>query len=201
MAGRRRGFSLASVSQAKVTFLDEISYTKLPDSAVEETKIGNDKGDKTKDDKKDKTKDDKEDKTEDDKEDNIEDDKEDKTKADKEDKAVRKRCDSKIVTFRTPSRDQLDDEKEPNNDVCENFPVELRQGKTSGHWRNSRGGRHRNASSLSRLSILSTLSSVGTEVSDTRSAANFKLSVLKIVFVNILFSLVNKAFDFSQVKI
>ena len=182
MAGRRRGFSLASVSQAKVTFLDEISYTKLP---VEETKIGNDKGDKTKDDKKDKTKD----------------DKEDKTKADKEDKAVRKRCDSKIVTFRTPSKDQLDDEKEPNNDVCENFPVELRQGKTSGHWRNSRGGRHRNASSLSRLSILSTLSSIGTEVSDTRSAANFKLSVLKIVFVNILFSLVNKAFDFSQVII
>ena len=198
MAGRRRGFSLASVSQAKVTFLDEISYTKLP---VEETKIGNDKGDKTKDDKKDKTKDYKEDKTEDDKEDNIEDDKEDKTKADKEDKAVRKRCDSKIVTFRTPSKDQLDDEKEPNNDVCENFPVELRQGRTSGHWRNSRGARHRNASSLSRLSILSTLSSVGTEVSDTRSAANFKLSVLKIVFVNILFSLVNKAFDFSQVII
>ena len=163
MATRSRGYSLpvrlaSTFSQAKVTFLDEISYVKLSNNIIEGIK------------------------------------KED----DQEDKTERKQSDSKSVTFSLLSKDQLDNKKEPNNDVPEECPTEEpQQRRTSGHW-SSRGSRIRRASSLS---VLSNLSSVGTVDSDRRSAATFKLSVLKIIFVNILFSLVNKAFVFSQVKL
>ena len=156
MATRSRGYSLpvrlaSTFSQAKVTFLDEISYTKLSNNEKED---------------------------------------------DKEDKTLRKRSDSKNVTFSLLSKEKLENKEEPNNDVPDSdMPTEEpRQRRTSGHW----STRLRNASSLS---VLSNISSVGTVDSDRRSAATFKLSVLKIIFVNILFSLVNKAFDFSQVKL
>ena len=158
MATRHRGYSLpvrlaSTFSQAKVTFLDEISYTKLTD-------------------------------------DNDVIKKED----DKEDKPFRKQSDSKSVTFSILSNDKLDNETEPNNDMPAEEP---RQRRTSRHWSSS-CSRHRNASSLS---VLSNPSSVATDDSGIRSAATFKLTVLKIIFVNILFSLINKAFDFSQVKL
>ena len=157
MATRSRGYSLpvrlaSTFSQAKVTFLDEITYTKLSNN------------------------------------DSI------KKENDQEDKTLRKRSDSKNVTFSLLSKDQLDSKEEPNNDVPDMPTEEPRQRRTSGHW----STRLRNASSQS---VLSNISSVGTVDSDRRSAATFKLSVLKIIFVNILFSLVNKAFDFSQVKL
>ena len=115
-----------------------------------------------------------------------------------EDDPLRKRSDSKNVTFSISSNDQLDNEEEPNNDVLDLPPEEPRERRTSGHWSSTR---LRRASGLSdRLSVLSSLSSVATNDSDIRSAATFNLSVLKIIFVNILFSLINKGFDFSQVK-
>ena len=115
-----------------------------------------------------------------------------------EDDPLRKRSDSKNVTFSISSKDQLDNEEEPNNDVLDLPPEEPRERRTSGHWSSTR---LRRASGLSdRLSVLSSLSSVATNDSDIRSAATFNLSVLKIIFVNILFSLINKGFDFSQVK-
>ena len=100
------------------------------------------------------------------------------------------------MTFARLGKDQLENEKETNKDVLDLPPEEPRQRRTSGHW-SSRGTRLRSASSLS---VLSDPSSVATDDSDIRSAATFKLSVLKIIFVNILFSLINKGFDFSQVK-
>ena len=118
-----------------------------------------------------------------------------------EDDPLRKRSDSKNVTFSISSNDQLDNGEEPNNDVLDLPPEEPRERRTSGHWSSSRATRLRRASGLSdRLSVLSSLSSVATDDSDIRSAATFNLSVLKIIFVNILFSLINKGFDFSQVK-
>ena len=115
-----------------------------------------------------------------------------------EDDPLRKRSDSKNVTFSISSNDQLDNGEEPNNDVLDLPPEEPRQRRTSGHWSSTR---LRRASGLSdRLSVLSSLSSIATNDSDIRSAATFNLSVLKIIFVNILFSLINKGFDFSQVK-
>ena len=115
-----------------------------------------------------------------------------------EDDPLRKRSDSKNVTFSISSNDQLDNGEEPNNDVLDLPPEEPRERRTSGHWSSTR---LRRASGLSdRLSVLSSLSSVATNDSDIRSAATFNLSVLKIIFVNILFSLINKGFDFSQVK-
>ena len=115
-----------------------------------------------------------------------------------EDDPLRKRSDSKNVTFSISSNDQLDNGEEPNNDVLDLPPEEPRQRRTSGHWSSTR---LRRASGLSdRLSVLSSLSSVATDDSDVRSVATFNLSVLKIIFVNILFSLINKGFDFSQVK-
>ena len=120
-----------------------------------------------------------------------------KKEENKEEKTSRKQSDSKNVTFARLSKDKLENEKETNNNVLDLPPEEARQRRTSGHW-NSRGTRLRNTSSLS---VLSSLSSVATDDSDIRSAATFKLSVLKIIFVNILFSLINKGFDFSQVKL
>ena len=160
MANRSRGYSLpltlaATFSQAKVNFLDEISYTKLSENDNDRVK---------------------------------------KEEGDEEEKTLRKRSDSKNVTFARSSKDQLDNDQEPNNNVPD-LPSEeaIRPRRTSGHW-SSRATRLRNASSLS---VLSDLSSVD---SDVRSAATFKLSVLKIIFVNIFFSIVNKVFDFSQVN-
>ena len=114
-----------------------------------------------------------------------------------EDDPLRKRSDSKNVTFSISSKDQLDNGWELNNDVLDLPPEEPGERRTSGHWSSTR---LRRASGLSdRLSVLSSLSSVATNDSDIRSAATFNLSVLKIIFVNILFSLINKGFDFSQV--
>ena len=214
----------STLSQAKVTFLDEISYTKLQDFEKEE--ISQEEGDEYSS-KPSGSK-------------NLAFSNSDKIEELKNDahelpteKARLKRT-SRYWSPRRPKFQNTNDKNqseikgEPKNDIPDKEPREIkrsalwgskkhvrrnafdrthsvseisvkddnfyllsdeewpRERKTSGHW-SKRGARLRNASSYSVLS-------------NVKSPSTFKMAVLKIVFVNILFSLVNKAFDFSQVQ-
>ena len=214
----------STLSQAKVTFLDEISYTKLQDFEKEE--ISQEQGDEYSS----KPSDSK----------NLTFSNSDKIQELKNDahelpteKARLGQTSSHWSARRpkfqnTKDKNQLEIKGEPKNDIPDKEPREgkrsglwgskrpvrrnafenihsvseisakndnsyllseeewPRERKISGHW-SYRGARLRNASSYSVLS-------------NVKSPSTFKMAVLKIVFVNILFSLVNKAFDFSQVQ-
>ena len=229
MATRHRGYSVparltSTLSQAKVTFLDEISYSKLRNFEKEE--ISQEQGDEYSS----KPSDSK----------NLTFSNSDKIQELKNDahelpteKARLRRTSSHLSARRpkfqnTKDKNQLEIKGEPKNDIPDKEPRErktsgpwgsertvrrnafdrthsvseisvkndnsyllsdeewTRERKTSRHW-SYRGTRLRNASSYSVLS-------------NVKSPSTFKMAVLKIVFVNILFSLVNKAFDFSQVQ-
>ena len=207
----------STLSKAKVTFLDEISYTKLQDFEKEDIskeEQGDEYSSKPSDSK------------------NLtfsNSDKIQELKNDAHELPTEKERLSRTSRHRSPRRpkfqntndkNQSEIKGEPKNDIPDKEPRERktsrlcgskrpvcrnafekthsvseisvlseewpRERKTSGHW-SYMGARLRNASSYSVLS-------------NVKSPSTFKMAVLKIVFVNILFSLVNKAFDFSQVQ-
>ena len=230
MATRHRGYSVparlaSTLSQAKVTFLDEISYTKLQDFEKEEIskeEQGDEYSSKPSDLKKltfrnsDEIRELKNDAHELPTEkarlrrtsshwsprrpkfqntyDKNQSEIKGEPKNDNPDKEPRERKRSALWGSKRPVRRNAFEKTHSVSEISvkndnslllsdEEWPGER---KTSGHW-SCRGARLRNASSYSVLS-------------NVKSPSTFKMAVLKIVFVNILFSLVNKAFDFSQVQ-
>ena len=116
--------------------------------------------------------------------------------------APRPRSRSKLVSFsekvliKRGSNDSTNIDQEVGLANTLELPVSTRQKRrTSGHWSHSRT-RHE-----STMSVLSTISSVSSIFPLRHLQGTFQFEVLKIIFLNIIFSLVNKASDFTQVRL